>query len=396
MFLSKINADLSNIDKIAIVVVGYNRVHSIRRLLNSLLSAEYPSQDVPLVISIDCSGDTELYDYVKIFEWPYGNKYLNIQEHRLGLKKHIIQCGDLSQYFKAIILLEDDIFVSPAFYSYTTQVVDKYGDDDRIGQISLYKDESFGFSSFPFQNYQNGNDVFLLQSVNSWGECWTKKMWKDFREWYNTHTDDDIKNADIPQEIKFWTKAWSKYYHTYLVDTDRFVIYPNISLTTNFSDAGVHGSDNHALVQSNLQQNSFLYRLSDYDNLVKYDIYCNNLDTYKWIDIPKEELTLDYYGINLNTSRKRYILSTKILPYPKVKSFGLYMRPIELNVKYNLVGEGLYLYDTNKHTINQNKTKYDTSVIAYFLRNFSRRLLLEYSFRYYFKRLLCKLRLNKN
>jgi len=52
-----------NQDKIAVVVVGYNRLKSIQRLLDSLLKAEYISQDVPLVISIDGSGDTALYDF---------------------------------------------------------------------------------------------------------------------------------------------------------------------------------------------------------------------------------------------------------------------------------------------------------------------------------------------
>ena len=88
--------DINNKSKIAIVVVGYNRIKSIRRLLTSLSNAHY-RQEVPLIISIDCSGDTELYEYVRNFEWKHGTKYVNIQEHRLGLKEHIFQCGDLTK-----------------------------------------------------------------------------------------------------------------------------------------------------------------------------------------------------------------------------------------------------------------------------------------------------------
>ena len=81
MNIADINKDLQNKEKVAIICVGYNRIKSMKRLLGSLLKAVYPSKD------------TELYEYVKEFEWPFGRKYVNIQEKRLGLKDHIYQCG---------------------------------------------------------------------------------------------------------------------------------------------------------------------------------------------------------------------------------------------------------------------------------------------------------------
>ena len=114
----KMNILIEDKERIAIVVVGYNRQQSLSRLMSSLLQANYDDVSVPLFISIDCSNDHGLYDYVKKIVWPYGNKYVNIQNERLGLKEHIMQCGDLSQHFKAIILLEDDIYVGEYFYNY--------------------------------------------------------------------------------------------------------------------------------------------------------------------------------------------------------------------------------------------------------------------------------------
>ena len=57
---------------IAIVVVGYNRRDSMKRLLASLLKAIYPNQRIPLVISIDCSGNEDIYNDARTFVWPYG------------------------------------------------------------------------------------------------------------------------------------------------------------------------------------------------------------------------------------------------------------------------------------------------------------------------------------
>ena len=97
----------------AIVVVGYNRIVSIKRLLKSLQEAYYASIAVPLVVSIDKSDCTELYDFVENFEWTHGNKYVIIQEKKRGLKEHIYRCGDLSKFFKSVTILEDDLYVSP-------------------------------------------------------------------------------------------------------------------------------------------------------------------------------------------------------------------------------------------------------------------------------------------
>ncbi len=364
-----------NKDKIAIVVVGYNRLKSIGRLLDSLLNAVYTSQDVPLVISIDGSGDTALYGFVQDFDWPYGHKYVNIEENRLGLLNHIYQCGDLTKFFKAIILLEDDLVVSPYFYSYIQKVLPQYINEDRIAELSLYKNERNGYVGLPFINEQNGLDVFLMQDVSTWGQCWTSQMWNSFCLWRDSHTEADVLRVDMPKQIKGWTRAWSKYYNAYVVDTDRYVLYPNISLTTNFSDAGVHGGDNNSIVQVNLLQKDLEYRMADFGQLVKYDIYFNNLSLLKWLDVTPENVTLDVYGFQ-RESTKHYILSTRKLPYKILRTFALNMRPIELNVKYDIKGKGLYLYDTQEG--GEGNGDYSEQVVPYFLEGFSPRLLLTY------------------
>jgi len=365
-------------DKIAIVVVGYNRIKSLSRLLNSLLAAKYSHGDIPLIISIDASGCEDLYEYVEKFEWPYGTKYVNIEKERLGLKKHIYQCGDLTKNFKAIILLEDDLFVSPYFYSYTEKVVDKYGEDNRIAEISLYKNESNGIIGVPFVNIQDGNDVFLMQDVSTWGQCWTENMWKSFVSWRDTHTEEDIQNVDMPERIKKWTRAWSKYFNAYVADTGKHVLFPNISLTTNFSDAGEHGGDNNSIVQVNLLQNDFDYRLNDLDKLVKYDIFANNELIYDWLGITCEELSLDLYGMRKSHNNKRYILSCLKLPYQVSKSFALNMRPIELNIKFNIEGNGIFLYDTTIPNKKWRKKEYSKELTPYFLQGFNLKLLIKY------------------
>lgn len=338
--------DLSNKARIAIVSVGYNRLKSQVRQLSALTRADYSGFDnVPLIISIDCSGDTELYDYVRNYEWPHGDKYVIIRETRMGLKEHILACGDLTQYFKGIILLEDDIYVSKDYYNYINQMEKAYGNDDNICSIALYSNEMNGYCWLPLVRLKNESDVFADQAVSTWGEYWNERMWKGFREWLSK-TDIPWADIDMPHQIKEWTKAWSKFFDAYMVLEGRWSIFPYTSLTTNFSDAGEHGDANNTIVQVSLQQGHKTYQTLPFEKLVKYDIYSNNIGLADALNIPLEDICLDLYGVRPNEHNRRYYLSVKKLPFKVVKSFGLYMRPHELNVIEQIPGNDIFLYDT--------------------------------------------------
>lgn len=330
----------------AIVSVGYNRIKSQKRLLESVKKADFSQYDnVPFVISIDCSGDETLYEYARNFEWPYGDKYVLIREKRMGLKEHILACGDLTQYFKGIILLEDDLYVAKDFYNYTVQMDSAYGDCEKIASIALYSNEMNGFCWLPFTALRNGADVFASQSICSWGEFWNKRMWKEFRDWFDK-TEIHWEQIDMPHQIKEWTKAWSKFFYAFMIEKDKYSIYPYTSLSTNFSDSGEHGGANNTIVQVSLQQGLKKYATLPFDELVKYDVYSNYIGLAEVLGLSINDVCLDLYGIRPNDHNKRYYLSVRSLPYKVVKSFGLYMRPQDLNVIENVPGDDIYLYDT--------------------------------------------------
>ena len=360
-----------NKERYAIVSVGYNRLKSQRRLLSSLLKADYSGYDeVPLVVSIDCSGDEELYAFINDFKWPYGDKYVIIRDHRLGLKDHILACGDLTNYFKGIILLEDDLYVSKEFYNYTIKADEAYGCCDSIASISLYNNEMNGYCWLPLVRLKNNSDVFADQSVSTWGEAWNRRMWRDFRTWLAS-TNIPWDDIDMPLQIKQWTRAWSKFFNAYLVLNNKYSIFPYTSLTTNFSDAGEHGNANNTIVQVSLQQNRMDYRMLPFDLLVKYDIYSNNMDIPSYLGLSADDVCVDMYGVRPNSLRKRYYLTVRRLPYKVVRSFGLYMRPQELNIFEDIPGDDIYLYDTHEKCQRPRKKDGVTQRMLYYLHGFS-------------------------
>ena len=113
---------------IALVVVGYNRPKSMRRILDSLNRAQYDYTEIPLVISIDNSGDDSVRKEAESFQWKHGEKRLICHKERMGLRKHIISCGDLTEEYGAVMILEDDLYVSPDYYNYAVKALEKYGD----------------------------------------------------------------------------------------------------------------------------------------------------------------------------------------------------------------------------------------------------------------------------
>lgn len=381
--MTNLQIDPKDKERIAIVAVGYNRVDSIRRLLKSLTDAHYLHGDIPLFISIDCSGNVELYDFVNKFQWNNGNKYVNIQEERLGLKQHIIKCGDLTQYFRAVIILEDDIYVSPYFYSYVEQAVDFYYDDLRIGGISLYKNEMIG--RIPVFYMNDGSDTYLRMGTATWGECFTNKQWALFKKWYSEFTEDRFVNIDMPEDQKRWGKAWSKYYKAYLVETGRYFVFPQVSHTTCFVDAGEHSSSSSNVGHSNLIMGTKRYFFRSYEEMLHYDVYDNNEALYEWLGLNREELCIDFRCDKINIRKCRYILTPAVLDCKIVKKFALALYPYELNVKFNIPGEDLFLYDTIDGEINALTKGFPDTISNYLLRGYSGQLAAKYVFRNYKK-----------
>lgn len=358
-------------DKVAVVAIGYNRKGALSRLLDSLNSANYSTEDIPLVISIDSSGDTDFYEFVRSFEWKHGEKIVNIQEKRLGLKTHILQCFSLSEFFKGVIILEDDLFVSPSFYKYATEALDYYGDVEQVAGIALYKNEYNGFHGLPIQFLNSGYDVFAWQSVCSWGEALNYRMWKNFSKWLETF-DDDFQPYDMCETIIGWTRAWSKYMYAYMLDTNKTFIYPYQPVTTNFNDAGGEHGGGGSIVQVNLMQGERNYHFGKFESLEQYDIYGNNKAIASWLDIEEENLTIDFYG-DRRYYKGRYILSPCNLPYNRKQSFRLTMRPWELNIKYGIKGEDIILYErgTSNKTLPP-KRALSYKLVDYFLTRHQR------------------------
>ncbi len=343
-------------EKTAIIVVAYNRVGSLLRLLDSLANAYYPEGvDVPLIISVDKSGSTAVEDIARNFEWAHGEKTVRTHEANLGLKKHVLECGDISKDYDGVIILEDDLYVSPSFYMYTLEAFRAVRMEKKIGGISLYSHRLNVHAREPFEAIDDGYDNYYMQFASSWGQAFTADQWGGFKEWYEQHCEEDVAADNVPPNVSSWSdKSWLKYYIKYLIDTDRYFLYPRVSFTTNFGDEGEHmgseASDLQVPLAGIRKYGQIDLHFSDLEGSGSvYDAYFENMRLSKDIEgIADGDVTVDMYGKKQSSGYARYVLSGNPLPYKTVRSYGRRLRPIDANVLYKIDGSDFFLYDTGE------------------------------------------------
>lgn len=347
-----------------IIAIGYNRPNSLSRLLGSLLKAHYPAGNVRLVISLDNSGDDAPRQVAEGFEWPFGEKLVIAHEKRLGLRQHVISCGDLTEQYGEVIILEDDLFVSPFFYEYTTKAMDFYADDQSIAGISLYSHQFNQTANLPFIPIDNGNShVYFMQLAASWGQAWSRQHWVGFKHWLEQHGT-DISGVDgIPADVRAWPESsWLKLYNAYIISSDKYFAYPYQSLSTNFGDPGQHFTIASSRFQVALQQGRVDYHFARLeDSLAVYDAFCEMVPS----SLKKRNPKLAEYDFTVNLFGCKTVRNGLELTRTRQKgllNFSLSMKPLELSVMHDIEGEGIALIDSadmDSASLRAPRTEYD-------------------------------------
>lgn len=333
---------------IAIVIPCYNRLDTLKNLLHSLIRAHYRCE-VDLVFSIDNSGNDKIANYAMGFEWKYGKKKIIHHKENIGLRRNIISCGDLTEEYDAVIILEDDLLVSPFFFEYAYQANEFYKDDENIAGISLYSYRT-SESLHEFNPISNGFDTYFMQWTSSRGQLWTKKQWKSFKEWYDLNCD-DISAIPIPEYVKSWIHSWKKFHIAYLTDTDKYFVYPIVSYTTIQPSLGTHCKEvrlDKGEIVPLCEGFNRAPIFQTFDGAIVYDCFFE-IKQLKIVLKNKEIVAdLNIYGDKLrdNIFNDFFISPKKLSGVEVLKEWGLYEIPVEINVLHSNEGEGLFLYES--------------------------------------------------
>lgn len=333
-----------NFNTLAVIVIAHRRLGGLKRVLASIEGSNVPaSLDVRLVISVDGDPSEEVRAFVKNYRSQKFATENIIRTQNLGLRGHLLVCGDMSENYDGIIVIEDDIFVADSFLYFAAAAIEYSLGQEKIAGISLYSYEWNELAAMPFKALRDGSDAYLMQVVSSWGQAWTKSQWREFRSWLSVNLVlSPSQTFSLPQVIAGWPdSSWKKYFSAYMIEQDLYFLYPYDSYSTNFSDSGgVHRSQTNSLQVAmkapNDKKLNFNF-VEDVNNCIRYDAYMEPDSNRFDLVFEGKKITpiIDFTGAkNLSLYDGDEFILTTTQPKEYIKSFSICMRPIELNIMF--------------------------------------------------------------
>jgi hypothetical protein len=193
------------------------------------------------------------------------------QPNNLGLAKSIVGgVSDLCARYGRVIVVEDDLIVSPDFLSYMIQSLDLYKNDAQVMQVG-------GFTISPPEGLTA--DAFLLPVTTTWGWGTWQRAWQSFawlpkdldvakkdRQWrdlFDLHGAGSFTSM-LEDRLAGRNDSWGILWWYAVSRSNGLVLYPRKSLVWNggFDGSGIHcGSDD--FLQQGEVSNYSTTRLSD-------------------------------------------------------------------------------------------------------------------------------------
>ncbi|WP_421877807.1 glycosyltransferase [Marinoscillum sp.] len=233
-----------------IALFTYNRLHHLKRTINSLLTNELANSSDLYVFSDGYQGlhDQQAVEEVRSFlNNIEGFQRVEICERprNYGLSRNVISgVNTVLSKHQAVIVLEDDLYLSSSFLTVMNNLLDRYQSNTQIGSVSGYR--------YPFSVPDEWPDFFMLPRASSWGwgtwsDRWDEVDWdvKDYQEF--------IKNSDqkkkfnsggndlVPMLVKWklglndsWAIRWA-YYHYKM---NKYCLFPKYNLVENIGNDG--------------------------------------------------------------------------------------------------------------------------------------------------------------
>lgn len=327
-----------------IIVAAYSRPRALARLLSSVDRAIYPVQGPQLIISLDGGADPAVEAIARGFHFRHGPCEVITREKNMGLREHLLWCGEQARHHGSAIVLEDDLVVDPHFYRFACAAVEEYDSSPEIAGIALYSPEYNEFSLLPFEPLATGYSTFFAQVPCSSGQVWTAKQWDRFRHWYGSIAPEDLKGLrTLPRVTASWPQSsWKKIYAAYLIESDRYFVYPYRSYTTNCSDAGgAHIDEGTTIHQVSM---GWPERLAEDFTFLGFDSKRFYYDAHfeinaafleSVLDVERDSLWVDLYGVKNEPEGGDWSLCLTSRPVKEaIGTFPLEYHPVELNMLY--------------------------------------------------------------
>jgi Glycosyl transferase family 2 len=237
-----------------VVVFAHRRLDHLRRCVDSLrANAEAADTDVTFFCDAardikDQAGVTAVRDYAQTVD-DFRSVRCVLRDANLGLAGSVIDgvTQSLAQH-ESVIVLEDDLVVSPYFLRYMNEALQLYADEPRVASVHGYVhpvDEALP-------------ETFFLRGADCWGWATWRRAWSAF-EPDGRKLLIDLKRRRLTREFDFGHRypftgmledqiaarnsSWAILWHASCYLRDWLTLYPGRSLVQNIGNdgSGTHG-----------------------------------------------------------------------------------------------------------------------------------------------------------
>lgn len=299
--------------QIQLVVISNDRPLSLHRLLTSVRNAAYLSDPISLSVHLEQTADATTSSMLQDAAWPHGPFTLRHRILKAGLMPAVVESWYPANNDSYGVLLEDDVEVSPHFYSWLKYSIlrYRYGSEEvrkqarRMFGVSLYQPRNLelrpeGRRPFDTHLLFEGMGVprttpYLSQVPCSWGAVYFPEVWRELHDFLIlrlSETTMDLNEVIIPDiRSNRWPRSWKRYLNELIYLRGYTMLYPNyddfVSFSTNHLELGTHVKDDGAAAK---RRQSFQVPLMPPERSLLHGLPGARLP--RWMQLP----ILDFWG----------------------------------------------------------------------------------------------------
>lgn len=237
-----------------ITLFVYNRLEHAKKTVESLLANDIAKESILVIYS---DGPKNIHEreqietvrkYIRSIK-GFRKVHIIERQKNYGLADNIISgVSEIVNKYGKIIVLEDDLVLSPHFLEYMNDALRKYFSCEKVMQISGYM--------YPIKIHTY-EDAFFLPFTESWSWGTWKRAWKTFdpnvdrsplfqknkrRKWeFNIQGAFDYARM-LSDYFAGKNNSWAVRWHAHVFFRKGIVLFPKISLVENqgFDNTGTH------------------------------------------------------------------------------------------------------------------------------------------------------------
>ncbi len=321
-----------------VVLFAYKRADKIEHCLESLLQNTKEVAKTDVYVFVDGpKGDSDKtqVEAVKAFltNWSGREKFaswhLVCREKNIGLANNVISgVTSVIENYKKVIVVEDDLIVSPCFLQYMNSALETYEDQTNIWSISGYAPNLKSLHSYE-------NDTWLGYRASSWGWATWENRWKTV-DWnmsdYDSFLQDEERKAKflrggadmlgmLDKQMNGYLDSWAIRWCYAQSKQDMLTVFPSKSYVIN---DGHDGSGTH----------------SGYKNIKAAEYLNTSMAELRPVMV-NPKITKEYYGLLEDTIWKKIRRNLGVRGIKKM--FHLEKSP-KVAVLYICTGEYIYFW----------------------------------------------------